>query len=87
VESTEQLFTKIKDDFGETLEEERKIEQLRTIKQGERTYNKYMQEFKKVARESSYERRSLIEEFKRGLNGSIRRKLAEAEEPPTTIGE
>jgi len=87
VESTEQLFTKIRDDFGETLEEERKIEQLRTIKQGERTYNKYVQEFKKVARRSSYERRSLIEEFKRGLNGSIRRKLAEAEEPPTTIGE
>ena len=42
VESTEQLFTKIRDDFGETLEEERKIEQLRTIKQGERTCNKYV---------------------------------------------
>ena len=46
-----------------------------------------MQEFKKVARGSSYERRPLIEEFKRGLNSSIRRKLAEAKEPPTTIGE
>ena len=32
-------------------------------------------------------RRPLIEEFKRGLNRGIRRKLAEAEEPPTTIGE
>jgi len=31
VESVEQLFTKIRNDFGETLEEERKIEQLRTI--------------------------------------------------------
>jgi len=30
--------------------------------------------------------RPLIEEFKRGLNGTIRRKLAKAEEPPTTIG-
>ena len=46
-----------------------------------------MQEFKKVARGSGYEGRPLIEEFKRGLNGAIRRKLAEAEEPPTTIGE
>ena len=46
-----------------------------------------MQEFKKVARESGYEGRSLIKEFKQGLNGTIRRKLAEAEEPPTTIGE
>jgi len=33
VESAEQLFTKIKNDFGETLEEERKIEQL--SKEGE----------------------------------------------------
>jgi len=87
VETAEQLFTKIRDDFGETLEEERKIEQLRTIEQGERTCDEYVQEFKKVARGSGYERRPLIEEFKRGLNGSIRRKLAEAEEPPTTIGE
>jgi len=46
-----------------------------------------VQEFKKVARGSSYERRPLIEEFKRGLNSSIRRKLAEAKELPTTIGE
>ena len=46
-----------------------------------------MQEFKKVARKSSYKRRSLIKEFKRGLNRVIRRKLAKAKEPPTTIGE
>jgi len=39
----------------ETLEEERKIEQLRTIEQGARTCNKYVQEFKKITRESSYE--------------------------------
>jgi len=87
VESAEQLFTKIRNDFGETLEEERKIEQLRTIKQRERTYNKYMQEFKKVTRRSSYKRRPLIKEFKRGLNRSIRRKLAKAEKPLTTIEE
>ena len=42
---------------------------------------------KRSPRGSSYERRPFIEEFKRGLNRSIRRKLAEAEEPPTTIGE
>jgi len=87
VESVEQLFAKIRDDFGEALEEERKIEQLRTIEQGERTCDKYMQKFKKIARGSSYEGRPLIKEFKRELNGAIRRKLAEAEELPTTIGE
>ena len=58
------MFTKIRNDFGKTSEEERKIEQLRTIKQEERTYDKYIQEFKKVARGSGYEGRPLIEEFK-----------------------
>ena len=87
VKLAEQLFTKIKNNFGETSEEERKIEQLRTIKQGGRTCNEYIQEFKKVARGSGYEKRPLIKEFKRGLNRSIRRKLAEAKELPTTIGE
>ena len=87
VESTEQLFAKIRDDFRETSEEERKIEQLRTIEQGGRTCDEYVQEFKKIARGSGCEGRPLIKEFKRGLNGAIRRKLAEVEEPPTTIGE
>jgi len=87
VESVEQLFTKIRNDFGETLEEERKIEQLRMIEQGRRTCNEYVQEFKKVTRGSGYKGRPLIKEFKQRLNRAIRRKLAEAEEPPTTIGE
>jgi len=46
-----------------------------------------VQEFKKTARGNSYEGRPLIKEFKQGLNGAIRRKLAKAEKPPTTIGE
>jgi len=87
VETVEQLFLKIRNDFGKTSKKERKIEQLRTIEQGGRTCNEYVQEFKKVTRESSYEGQPLIEEFKRGLNGAIKRKLAETEEPPSTIGE
>ena len=42
VESAKQLFAKIKDNFGETLEEEKKIEQLRTIEQGGRTCDEYV---------------------------------------------
>jgi len=42
VESVEKLFTKIRNDFGETSEEERKIEQLQTIEQGGRTYDEYV---------------------------------------------
>jgi len=81
VESAEQLFAKIRDDFGKTSEEERKIEQLRTIEQGERTCNEYVQEFKKVTRRSGYKRRPLIKEFKRGLNRAIRRKLRNRQPP------
>ena len=44
-----------------------------------------MQEFKRAARGSRYEGRPLIEEFKREMSGEIRRKLMEAENPPTSI--
>ena len=38
-----------------------------------------------MARNSKYEERLLVEEFKRGMNGEIRRKLIEAENPPSSI--
>jgi len=55
VESVEQFFTKIRNNFRETSEKERKIEQLQTMEQGGRTCDEYIQEFKKVARGSGYE--------------------------------
>jgi len=55
VKSVEQLFTKIRNNFGETSEKERKIEQLWMIEQRSRTYDEYVQEFKKIARGSGYE--------------------------------
>ena len=87
VKTVEELFSKMKNEFRETVEEEKKIEQLRTIEQGERTCNKYVQEFKKVVRRSNYKGQPLIEEFKRGLSRALRRKLAEMESPPSTIEE
>jgi len=42
VETTEELFMKIRNKFGEITEKKRKIEQLRTIKQGERFCNEYV---------------------------------------------
>ena len=56
VEMTEELFSKMRNEFGETAEEERKVEQLRTIEQRRKTCNKYVQEFKKIARGSKYKR-------------------------------
>ncbi len=37
----------------------------------------YVQEFKRMAKRSGYEGWLLIKEFKRGMNGEIRRKLME----------
>ena len=45
----------------------------------------FVQEFKRVARESGYKGCSLIKEFKRIINRNIRRKLMEAENQPATI--
>ena len=39
----------------------------------------FVQDFKRVARESGYERCLLIEEFKWDMNRSIRRNLIEVE--------
>jgi len=85
VETVEELFTKMREEFGEFNEELRKVDELRVLEQGEQTYNEYVQVFKKVSKGSGYESRPLIEEFKRGLNENIRRRLAEAELPPMTI--
>ena len=87
IEIVEELFKKMRNKFGEMGEKERKVEQLRTIEQEGRTYDKYVQKFKKIARESRYERQPLIEEFKRGLNREIKRKLAEAKSSPSSIEE
>jgi len=67
VKMVEELFTKMRNEFGETVEEEQKIEQLRTIEQEERTCNEYIQEFKKVVQRIDHEEWPLIEEFKRRL--------------------
>ena len=62
-----------------------KVAELRKIEQEGRTMEEFIQEFKRAARESGYKRRPLMEEFKRGMNGAIRRKLMNAENPPASI--
>jgi len=62
-----------------------KAAELRKLEQGGRTMEEFVQEFKRAARGSGYEGRPLVEEFKRGMNRGIRRKLMEAENPPASI--
>ena len=84
-ESVEEFYTILKREFGEEKEELVKAADLRKLEQGERMMEEFVQEFKRAVRESGYKERLLVEEFKRGINGAIRRKLMEAENPPTSI--
>ena len=84
-ESIEEFFTSLKKEFGGGEEESVKAAELRKMEQGGKTMEEFIQEFKRVARGSGYEGRPLVEEFKRGMNGEIRRKLMEAENLPTSI--
>jgi len=42
IEIVEELFAKMRNEFGETTEAKRKVEQLRTIEQGERLCDEYI---------------------------------------------
>ena len=84
-ETAEEFLMTLKKEFGGEEEESVKAAELRKLEQGGRTMEEFVQEFKRAARGSGYEGRPLVEEFKRGMNGGIRRKLMEAENPPTSI--
>jgi len=84
-ESANEFLTTLRKEFGGGEEESVKVAELRKMEQGGRTMEEYVQEFKRAARGSRYEGRLLVEEFKRGMNRGIRRKLMEAENPPTLM--
>ena len=83
--TAEELLTVLKKEFGREEEEAVKAVELRKLEQGGKTMEEFVQEFKQAARGSGYEGRPLVEEFKRGMNGRIRRTLMEAENPLASI--
>jgi len=66
-------------------EEVVKVVELKRLEQRGRMMEEFVQEFRRAVKGSGYEERPLIEEFKRELNGMIRRKLIEAKRLPTSI--
>jgi len=84
-ESAGEFLPEIRREFGGGDEESVKVAELKKIEHGGRTMEEFVQDFKRVARESGYEGRPLIKEFKRGMNRNIRRKLMEAENQPAII--
>ena len=74
-----EFLADIKKKFGRGDEEFIKVAELKRLEQGSKTMEEFVQEFRRVARNSGYKGRLLMEEFKREMNGVIRRKLIEAE--------
>jgi len=72
----------IKKEFEGGEEESVKVVELKRLEQEGRIIKKFVQEFRRAARESRYKGRLLIEEFKREMNGIIKKKLMKAERPP-----
>ena len=75
----------LKKEFGRGEEELVKVAELRKLEQEGRMIEDFIQEFKRAARGSRYEGRLLIEEFKKGMNRGIRRKLMKAENQLASI--
>jgi len=84
-ETAEEFLISLKKEFGEGEKESVKAAKLRKLEQGERMMEEFVQEFKRAARGSGYEGRPLVEEFKREMNGVIKRKLMEVENQPDSI--
>ena len=84
-ETAEEFLMSLKKEFGGGEEESVKATELRKLEQEGRTMEEFVQEFKRAACGSGYERRLLAEEFKKGMNGEIRRKLMEVENPLASI--
>jgi len=84
-ETAEEFLMSLKKELGEGEEESVKAAELRKLEQGGRMMEEFIQEFKRAAKGSRYEGRPLVEEFKRGINGAIRRKLMKAENQPGSI--
>ena len=62
-----------------------KVVELKKVEQRSKIIEEFVQEFKRAVKESKYKKGPLIEEFKRGMNGVIRRKFIEAEWSPKSI--
>ena len=77
-ETAEEFLISLKKEFSTGEEESVKVTELRKLEQGGRMIEEFVQEFKRAARGSRYKGRLLVEEFKKGMNGAIRRKLMEA---------
>ena len=77
--SVGKFLTAIKKKFGGGEKELVKVPELKKLEQEGRIMEEFVQEFRRAARGSGYKGHSLIEEFKRGINATIRKRFMKAE--------
>ena len=83
--SAREFLLELGKEFGEGNEKSVRVAELKRVEQEGRTIEEFVQEFRKIAKGSGYERRVLVKKFKKGMNGVIRRKLMEIKRPPISI--
>jgi len=66
-----EFLADIKKEFDRGDEKTVKVAELKRLEQRRKTIKKFMQEFRRVARDSEYKGKFLVEEFKREINGII----------------
>jgi len=64
----EEFLADLKKKFGERDEKVMKVVELRKLEQEGMMIKKFVQEFRRTAKECGYEARLLVEEFKREIN-------------------
>ena len=69
----------IRKEFGEGNDESRKVAELKKLEKGEKIIEEFVQEFRRIVRESGYVKGSLVKEFKRGTNKKVWWRLIEVE--------
>ena len=80
-----EFLADLRTEFGEEDKKMTKAVELKRLEQEERTIEKFMQKFKRVARGSRYKGWPLIKEFKKVINGIICQRLIVSEWQPTSI--
>ena len=73
--TVEEFLADLKKEFGQGNDKTIKVVELKNLEQGNRTMEEFIQKFRRVAKESRYEGKPLVKEFKRRMNQMIRRKL------------
>ena len=69
--TAEEFLVEIRKEFEGGDEESVKVVGLKKSEQGEKIMEEFVQKFRRAARSSSYEKRPLVKEFKREINGII----------------